>query len=258
MTNVNLYPGPLMREKETELLAGQIVIDSDGTVASENIEGVSAVARTAEGKLKVSLEDKYAGGLLAADLKITGPFSVNRETDSSSGSDPHVDIETRDAAQPEGLLAGAPTTPSAQTTGAAETAWRVDLAAGLVAVGGVKKEFAAEADRVLHDTTELVENGESAVAAIVAELEAGAVALINVKGAAATTGTQVAPTDAEIEAALSTAGNPWVKICECTVNRTGDTSLTQTQDNTKRPLVGELADADHQTIDVKLLLQRRP
>lgn len=144
-----------------------------------------------------------------------------------------------------GPVAGAPTTASTQITGAGATNWRVDLAAFLVIVDGVAKEFAVEADRVIHDTTQLVANGQSCTAAIVAKNVSGTITLVNVKGAAATTGSQLAPTDAEIDAAVSDV--PWVKVCECTINRTADTTVTQSQDNAKRPLLGVNVDADFGT-----------
>jgi hypothetical protein len=134
-----------------------------------------------------------------------------------------------------GLMAAAPTTPSTQATGTGNTAWRVNLDKGVVVVGGVRKEFAAEADRVLHSASfyTSLDSGDSAIVAIVAKKAAnGAVTLVNVKGAAAVTGLQVAHTDAQIQAAVG-AGLDWVKVCECTLNRTADTTVTQTQDNAK-------------------------
>src|SRR5262245_4833179 len=64
-----------------------------------------------------------------------------------------------------GLMALAPSNASTQATGAGATVWRVNLDKGVVVVGGVKKEFAAEADRVIHDTTQYpsLDSGDSAV-----------------------------------------------------------------------------------------------
>lgn len=134
-----------------------------------------------------------------------------------------------------GLMAAAPTTPSTQATGSGNTAWRVNLDKGTVVVGGVKKEFAAEADRVLHSGSfyTSLDSGDSAIVTIVAKKDdAGAVTLVNVKGAAAVTASVVAPTDAQIQAAVG-AGLEWVKVCECKLNRTADTTVTQSQDNSK-------------------------
>jgi len=134
-------------------------------------------------------------------------------------------------------MAGAPTTASTQLTGAGVTEWRVDIEALLVAVGGVLAEIAAAADFVIHDTTNLFADGESVIAALVAKNVSGTITVVAVKGAAAVTGSQVAPTDGEIQTAVG-AGNDWIKIAECTINRTGDTSVTQSQDNTFRPALG--------------------
>jgi len=85
--------------------------------------------------------------------------------------------------------------------------------------------------------------GASAVAAIVAYGTAGTILVV--RGAAATTGSQVAPTNAAIQTAvdLLTSGAPWVKLGETTLNRTGNTTVTQTYDNTQRPSLAINQDA---------------
>jgi hypothetical protein len=134
-----------------------------------------------------------------------------------------------------GLRADAPTTASTQATGAGATAWRVNVAAGVAMLGDHAKDFAAQADFVVHSASELLANGQSATAALVVKDVAGTLSMVAVKGAAATTGQQLAPSDAAIQAAVG-AGNDWVKVCEMTLNRTGDTAVTQSQDNTKADL----------------------
>jgi hypothetical protein len=145
-----------------------------------------------------------------------------------------------------GMLAGTPTTGSTQATGAAGvTDWNVNIAAGLVTVGGVIQEFAAQADYDVHSGsvyTGLI-NGNSAIVALVAKNVAGTVSLALVKGTAAVTGSQVAPTDAEIQASVG-AANSWIKIAELTINRTADTTVTQSEDNEKRPEIGSTVDTD--------------
>lgn len=142
-------------------------------------------------------------------------------------------VDLLDARVANGLMAAAPTTPSAQTTGAAETAWRVDVDKGLVVIDGFLEELAAQADFVIHDTTQLVTDGQSCIATLVVKKAAnGAISVVAVKGTAATTGDQVAPTEAAIQAGVG-AGLKWVKLAECTINRTGDTTVTQSQDNEK-------------------------
>lgn len=142
----------------------------------------------------------------------------------------------------------APTTASTQATGAGATVWRVDIEALLMVVAGIVGDFVADADFVMHDTTQVpgLDDADTVVGAIIAEVEAGSVALIPVLGTAATTasGNAVGPTDVQIAAALSTAGNAWVKLCECTINRTADTTVTQTQDNTARPILGVNVDGN--------------
>lgn len=136
----------------------------------------------------------------------------------------------------------APTSASTQATGAGATVWNVDIEALLAIVNEVFGDFVADADFVIHDTTQVpgLDSLDTVVAALVVEVEAGSCAMLAVLGTAATTasGNAVGPTDIQIQAALSTAGNAWVKLAECTINRTADTTVTQTQDNTKRPILG--------------------
>lgn len=139
----------------------------------------------------------------------------------------------------EGGLAAAPTTASSQLTGAAGvTEWRINMGLMLVAVGGVMAEIAADADKVLHDTTVLLTAvGKSCKAAIVAKNVAGTVTVVAVKGLAADTADALLPTDANLQAAVG-AGNAWVLLAECLITRSGDTAVTQAQNNLVRPQLG--------------------
>lgn len=137
----------------------------------------------------------------------------------------------------EGVHAATPTTGSSQLTGTGNTTWNVNLSAGVVVVGGVALTLNVQADYSVHSGSYYTgfANGSSAIATIIAKNVAGTVSLAVVKGAAATTGSQVAPTDAECQTAAG-AGNAWVKVVELTLNRTADTTVTESQDNTKRPI----------------------
>jgi hypothetical protein len=125
-----------------------------------------------------------------------------------------------------------PSTGSSQLTGTGNTTWNVNIAAFECIVGGVKKVFAAQADFSIHAGSFLagLVNGASCLAAIVAQNNGGTVTCVAVKGTPATTGSQVAPTDAQIQSAIG-ATLPWVKVGECLLNRTGDTAVTESQDN---------------------------
>jgi hypothetical protein len=126
-------------------------------------------------------------------------------------------------------IASAPTTASTQATGTGNTVWRVNVAAATVAVGAATIAIAAAADFVIHTGSLLVANGQSCRATIVAKNVSGIITEVAVKGAAATTGTELAPTDAEIQTAVG-AGNPWWRLADCILNRTGDVTVTQAQD----------------------------
>jgi len=77
-------------------------------------------------------------------------------------------------------------------------------------------------------------SGKSLVAAVV--LSGGAAndtpAIESVMGAVATTGSQVAPSDDDIDTALT--HNNWTRLCDMTVNRTADTTVTFSFDNAAR------------------------
>lgn len=134
-----------------------------------------------------------------------------------------------------GLLSTAPTTASTQATGTGNTAWNVNVDKGVLYVGGKEAELAATTDLHVHSGSQLVTNGQSCEAALVCYLNAGNPTLLAVKGAAAATGSQVAPTDAAISTAVDAAASgknvDWVKVAHLTINRTGDTTVTQSQDN---------------------------
>lgn len=134
-----------------------------------------------------------------------------------------------------GGLVKAPTTPSSQITGAGgNTTWNVNVDALVAVVDGVTKELVATADGVINSGSNYLINGNSAIAAVVLKIAAnGTASLVYVKGASAVTGSQVAPTDAAIQTAVG-AGLSWLKLGEVTLNRTADTTVTETYDNTKR------------------------
>lgn len=137
----------------------------------------------------------------------------------------------------QGCLVGAPTTASSQVTGTGASDFNADITAGLVLVDGTKKEFAVQADfDVASAAAALMTAGQSIVYSIIALKNpvAGTISMVSLPGAAATTGSQVALTDAEITA-LYAVGTQWIRIANVTVNRTADTIITQSADNTVRP-----------------------
>lgn len=143
----------------------------------------------------------------------------------------------------DGLKIADPTTPSDQLTGAGGFLdWNVDISEGTVAVNGVLAEITEQADFDVSHGVAVVTNGQSCIAAIVAKLD-GSISVVAVKGTAATTGSQRAPTDAVIQAAVG-AGKPWVLLGETTVSRTGDLVVSQAHNNKLRPILGITVETD--------------
>lgn len=136
----------------------------------------------------------------------------------------------------------APTTASTQVTGAGATTVRVNIDYGLVSLAGAPAELsntATLADNVLVTASPLMSAGQSTVVAVVVYKAAnGTATLLGVAGTPATTGTQTSPSDGTIQLAVNTAssttGLEWVRLAETLVNRTADTTLTQSYDNTKK------------------------
>lgn len=149
-----------------------------------------------------------------------------------------------------GFLVEDPTTPSSQAAGVGNTVVNVNRSAGLAVVNGVVYYLAKTDDYALHTGSLYTgfANGQSAVITLCLKNVAGTVTLEIVKGAAALTGAQVAPSDATITAQVG-AGNTWIKLAEITINRTGDETMTQSIDNGKRPVLGVTVDTSFNITD---------
>lgn len=136
----------------------------------------------------------------------------------------------------QGALVEAPTTASAQLTGTGNGTYRYNLTHGIVHVDTTIKEIAAAADQLLEAAGNIMASGYSKVYSIIQwkNPSTGVISTKSVPGTAALTGAQVAPTLAEIEATIPD-GAWWVHLADVTVNRTADTAVTQSADNTVRP-----------------------
>jgi hypothetical protein len=140
-----------------------------------------------------------------------------------------------------GGLGADPSTGSTQATGAAGvTDWNADHTAVDGLVDGVQGAAAAATDLDIHSGTIVhadFQVGFSIVASHVLKNDSGVISVDTVIGVPAATGDQKPPTDAEIQTALG-AGVAWIKLFESTLNRTADTTVTDSQHNTVRPVLG--------------------
>jgi len=138
-----------------------------------------------------------------------------------------------------GMFVGAPTTGSTITTLAHD--FNVNIDKGILAVDGVVLEFAAQADYSISvDATGPptdMGTGYSIVYSIVAYKSLGdaALRLMVVAGAVALDAAALPPAQATIEALLA-ADTPWFELGRTKVKRTAATTLTQTYDNSVRPM----------------------
>ena len=130
------------------------------------------------------------------------------------------------------------TTGPVQVTGTGNGTFYYDNTAGVVVIGNRAVDIPAAADTLLETADDIFNDGQSRVYRIVAwrHPDTGAIAKKIILGAIATTGAQVAPTDAEVEAALYKDAE-WVELGRTTINRTGAETATQTAtSNVHRPL----------------------
>jgi len=131
-----------------------------------------------------------------------------------------------------------PTTASSQATGAGAYAVRANIDWGILAVGSQVKEVAAQADVSIESGTGVLVLNEWKVYDIVNYLSRGDNVIYqkvfggtkNTTQALALAGIQ---TDAQIEAAFA-PNTAWMKVGRVIVNRSADTVLTVTFDNTIR------------------------
>ena len=176
--------------------------------------------------------------------RIYNPSDMDHYSDIVAGYFESIRTHHRNAIH-SGGLAGDPTTGNAQLTGTGNTTWNVDVTALLCCVEGLATELAVAADFSIHSGSFITgfADGESVVAALVLKNDSGTITMDSVQGTPATTGGQVGPTDAEIQAALG-AGVSWIKLAETTLNRTADTTVTESHDNTARPLLAVNVDTN--------------
>lgn len=133
-----------------------------------------------------------------------------------------------------GLLAGAPTTASIHADAGAFD-FNVDVAAGLVKVHNVLKEFAAQANFDIDNGAEspLSAAKPDIIYTVVAAEANGVVTMVPVAGAAAAADAAAAPTTAAITAAVGHAN--WIRLFNTKISRTGASAISQTYDNSVRP-----------------------
>jgi hypothetical protein len=146
-----------------------------------------------------------------------------------------------------GLIFTAPTSASTQASGAVRAVWRVNVSSGIwtfnnsltvepIQNSGVGVNMPV-AYLAINDLP-VLGVGQSVVMGIIgAEIVFGGVSYYNMlgaKGPVATTGTERLPTDNEIITEIGTYYSGYIKIAKLTLNRTADTVVTQTQDNTWR------------------------
>lgn len=140
-----------------------------------------------------------------------------------------------------GMLVGAPTTGSTITDSTDAHDFNVNIATGIMVVDGVVLEFAAQADYDISHSSSAVPTdmgtGYSIVYSIIAYKSLGdaVVRLMVVAGDVALDAAALPATQATIEALLA-EGTPWFELARTKVKRTAATTLTQTYDNTVRPL----------------------
>ena len=130
------------------------------------------------------------------------------------------------------------TTGPVQVTGTGDGTFYYDNTAGIVVVDGTALNVAAAADTLLETAGDIFDSGQSRIYTIIAWTHptTGVVAIKICLGTIALTAAVVALTTAEIEAMLPLNAK-WIDLGQTTINRTADTTATQTATtNLVRPL----------------------
>lgn len=148
----------------------------------------------------------------------------------------------------QGMVYGTATTVCVQATGTGAYHYHVNLhamgtaaPAGIIIIDGLVSQIAAAADINLGSGTTgnaILASGQSIIYAIYyyRGLADNVIRQGIYAGAVATTGAQVAPTNAQIEATLAT-GTVYLRTLDMTINRTGDVdTMTFVYDHTVRNL----------------------
>jgi len=137
-----------------------------------------------------------------------------------------------------GAYVTASTTGSSQLTGEGDGTFLYNITQGVVVVDGTALNIDAAADQACEAAGDILDVGQSIVYLVYAwkHPSTGVVTLAVKAGTAATTGSQVAPTTAEVEAG-HIDGAKFVEIGTMTIARTGATAVTEAVDNTVRPLL---------------------
>jgi hypothetical protein len=152
--------------------------------------------------------------------------------------DAYAFIEAMNNRVVQGCMAKAPTNASTQASGDDSSDYNIDMTTGLLALDGTVEELAAAADIELENTSgsAAMAAGQSRWYAYVRykSLADGVKRTLLVKGTVAADASVVRVTDAEIEAKLAD-NTPYVRIFDAKANRSADTTVVITWDNTVRP-----------------------
>lgn len=128
----------------------------------------------------------------------------------------------------DGLIAGAPTTPSSQAVDpGAFTDWNINISRGYVFVNSVGGYFAAQVDFDVSSGVKLMDIGQAMYAWLVAVEAGAAVTQSKVLGVAAALGVETVPNDAAITAAVGHAN--WTKLALLHASRTADAVVATTE-----------------------------
>jgi len=149
--------------------------------------------------------------------------------------------------QVDGLITGAPTTPSSQAVDPGGFSdWNVNISAGFGFANAVGKYNAAQVDVNISTGAKILNIGQAMYAWLVWAEAGGVVTQTIVLGTAAVSGAETIPNDAAITAGVGHAR--WFKLALCHAHRSADAVITTTQDpsymlkwaGAAAPLVNEL------------------
>jgi hypothetical protein len=129
------------------------------------------------------------------------------------------------------------TTGSSQLTGTGNGTFLYNIDQGVVVLNGETLNIDAAVDQACETPANIMANGYARTYMfIVYEAYSGTPTRLTVKGTVALSASVLPPTVAAVEAAIP-AGAAWLALGTMTIKRTADTTVTETVDNTYRPLL---------------------
>jgi len=213
---------------KTDFGSGGSGIQPGGSAGSPDLQTIiRGLIDDIDNALAGTVSATSGSAVVAADVSATVATAVTAVGTGDSVVTAEADVsETKGVA--DGLIAGAPTTPSSQAVDpGGETDWNINISAGYVFANSFGGYFAAQVDFDVSSGAKLMDIGQAMYAWLVAVEAGGVVSQSKVLGVAAALGAETIPDDAAITAGVGHAN--WTKLALLHASRTADAVVATTE-----------------------------